>query len=208
EVFVTGSRIVRDGYDSPVPVTVVDSDVIERMGLVNAQDVVRLMPQNIANQSDATSGTSLSGNAGSAFANLRGLNSGGARTLTLVNGRRFVPSSDGGEVDLNLIPSVMIGRVETMAGGASAAYGSDAVAGVVNLILDDRLQGLKAQIDSGQSFEGDGQTTHAAAAYGFDFGGGRGRVVIGGEMQKNDGIETCAYSRDWCGEGWAIINNS
>jgi outer membrane receptor protein involved in Fe transport len=208
EVVVTGSRIVRNGYDSPVPVTVVDSDMINRLGLVNAQDVVRLMPQNIANQSDATSGISLSGNAGSAFANLRGLNSGGARTLTLVNGRRFVPSSDGGEVDLNLIPSVMIGRVETQAGGASAAYGSDAVAGVVNIILDDQFEGFKVQLDGGQSFEGDGGSTHVAAAYGLDFGGDRGRFVIGGEFQKNDGIERCSFARDWCGENWGWVTNT
>lgn len=208
EVVVTGSRLVQDGYDSPVPVTVVDSALIERMGQVNAQDIVRLMPQNIAGQSDATSGGALSANAGSAFANLRGLNPGnGTRTLTLVNGRRFVPSSDGGQVDLNLIPTVMIGRVETMAGGASAAYGSDAVAGVVNIILDDNLEGFKAQISSGETFEHDGQSTQAALAYGLDLGGGRGHLVVGGEYQKNDGIPQCYYARDWCHEGWAIFAN-
>jgi len=128
--------------------------------------------------------------------------------LTLVNGRRFVPSSDGGQVDLNLIPSVMIGRVETMAGGASAAYGSDAVAGVVNIILDDRLQGFKAQISSGETFEHDGKSTHAAMAYGLDLDGGRGRFIIGGEYQKNDGISNCYYARDWCNEGWGIFENA
>jgi iron complex outermembrane receptor protein len=208
EVVVTGSRLVQNGYNSPVPVTVVDADLIERMGQVNAQDVVRLVPQNIAGQSDATSGTALSANAGSSFANLRGLNPGnGTRTLTLVNGRRFVPSSDGGQVDLNLIPSVMIQRVETMAGGASAAYGSDAVAGVVNVILDDNLEGFKAQVSNGETFEHDGQSVHAAMAYGLDVAGGRGHLIIGGEYQRNEGIERCYFARDWCAEGWAIFAN-
>lgn len=143
-IVVTGSRIRRGGFDSPVPVTVVDAGLVEDLGQVNASEVVRLIPQNIATQSDAVAGLRFSADIGAAYANLRGLNPQfGTRTLTLVNTRRFVPTSDGGQVDLNLIPSIMIGRVETVTGGASAAYGSDAVAGVVNIILDNQLDGFK-----------------------------------------------------------------
>src|SRR5690606_40049331 len=102
-IIVTGSRISRSGFSSPVPVTVVDAGLIENLGQTNAADVVKLMPQNVAAQSDANSGVGLSVNAGSQFANLRGLNpTFGTRTLTLVNTRRFVATSEGGQVDLNL----------------------------------------------------------------------------------------------------------
>jgi outer membrane receptor protein involved in Fe transport len=209
EILVTGSRIKKDGFDSPVPVTVVDAGLIENLGQTNAAEVVRLMPQNISSQSDATSGTSLSANAGSQFANLRGLNpTFGTRTLTLVNTRRFIPTSDGGQVDLNLIPSVLIGRVETVTGGASAAYGSDAVAGVVNVILDNTLTGFKGQLDYGQTGRRDGKSFHGAAAYGFNFADGRGHVMVGGEYQRNKGIEQCADTRDWCAESWGTVLNS
>ena len=207
-IIVTGSRIGRSGFSSPVPVTVVNAGLIENLGQTNASDIVKLMPQNVAAQSDANSGVGLSVNAGSQFANLRGLNpTFGTRTLTLVNTRRFVATSEGGQVDLNLIPSVMIGRVETVTGGASAAYGSDAVAGVVNIILDDTLTGFKGQIDYGQTGRGDGKTFHGAAAYGLNFGGGRGHFMVGGEYQRNRGIEACANVRDWCAEGWTIVTN-
>jgi outer membrane receptor protein involved in Fe transport len=207
-IVVTGSRIVRDGFASPVPVTVVDAGLIADLGQTNAADVIRLVPQNVAAQSDANSGVSLNVNAGSQFANLRGLNpTYGTRTLTLVNTRRFVATSEGGQVDLNLIPSVMIGRVETVTGGASAAYGSDAVAGVVNIILDRNLTGLSAQVDYGQTGRGDGKTSHAAAAYGTRFADDRGHFMIGGEYQRNRGIEACFTARDWCAEGWTIVTN-
>jgi len=207
EILVTGSRIRANGDASPVPRTVIDARLITDLGQANAAEAVDLMPQNVASQSDATSGTSLSGNIGSSFANLRGLNpTFGTRTLTLVNSRRFVPSSDGGQVDLNLIPSVMIKRIETVTGGASAAYGSDAVAGVVNIILDDRLEGFKGQVDFGQTRYGDGRSAHAAAAYGLKLGP-RGRLIVGGEYQRNRGIAHCYRSRDWCADGWAILTN-
>ena len=207
-IVVTGSRIKRDGFDSPVPVTVVDSSLIENLGQANASEAVRLIPQNIATQSDAVSGLRYSADIGASYANLRGLNpTFGTRTLTLVNSRRFVPTSDGGQVDLNLIPSIMIGRVETVTGGASAAYGSDAVAGVVNIILDDKLTGFKGQVDYGQTGRGDGRTFHGAAAYGLSFGDGRGHILVGGEYQRNHGIENCFESRDWCKDGWAIMVN-
>ncbi len=208
DILVTGSRIKKDGFNSPVPVTVVDAGLIENLGQTSTQDVIRLIPQNIATQSDAVSGLRFSADIGAAYANLRGLNpTFGTRTLTLVNSRRFVPTSDGGQVDLNLIPSIMIGRVETVTGGASAAYGSDAVAGVVNILLDNNLTGFKGQIDYGQTGRGDGKTFHGAAAYGFKFAEDRGHFMIGGEYQRNKGIENCFQSRDWCRDGWAVMVN-
>jgi iron complex outermembrane receptor protein len=209
DIFVTGSRLRTDGYDSPVPLTVIDASLMQELGHGNASDAVRLIPQNVATQSDASSGNKIDGNIGAFYANLRGLNpSFGTRTLTLVNGRRFIPTSDGGAVDLNLIPSVMIARIETVTGGASAAYGSDAVAGVVNIVLDDRLTGFRAQADHGRTSRADGQTFHVGAAFGTGFAGGRGRLVLGGEYQDQRGIGHCAPERAWCAESWDVYTNA
>ncbi|MET0498672.1 MAG: TonB-dependent receptor [Steroidobacteraceae bacterium] len=209
EVTVTGSRVRRDGFDAPNPLTVVSSEQIEQLGQVNVAETLSLIPQNTAFQSDTNIGIIGSANIGSTFANLRGLNPFyGTRTLTLVDSRRFVPTSDGGAVDLNMIPSMLVSRIETITGGASAAYGSDAVAGVVNVILDKELNGVKSQMDYGETFRGDGQSKHAAIAAGMPFAGGRGHFLIGGEYQDNGGVGDCARERDWCAESWDIYTNS
>jgi len=207
-ILVTGSRIKKSAVDSPVPGTVMDSILMEDLAYNNTAEIVDLIPQNIATQSDATSGLRFSADVGAAYANLRGLNpTFGTRTLTLVNSRRFVPTSDGGQVDLNLIPSILIARVEAVTGGASAAYGSDAVAGAVNIILDNQLDGFKAQAGFGQTSRGDGQSVYGAAAYGVNFVDDRGHFMIGGEYQHKRGIFHCAETRDWCAEGWTVFGN-
>ena len=150
EVTVTGSRIKRDGFEAPTPLTVIGVEQMERLGQTNVAEVLASIPQNISTQSETTAGVFPTANVGSNFANLRGLNPvAGTRTLTLLDSRRFVPTSDGGAVDLNVIPSALIQRIESVTGGASAAYGSDAVGGVVNVILDKDFTGLKAQLDYG-----------------------------------------------------------
>ena len=188
-IVVTGTRIERSGgFNEPTPSTVFGGDQIADLAIVSAGDIVELMPQNTAVVSDAVAGITAGADVGASYANLRGLNpSLGTRTLTLVNTRRFVPTSDGGAVDLNLIPTAMIERVETVTGGASAAYGSDAVAGVVNIILARNLEGLRAQADYGQTFRGDGEGWHGSLVYGTRVGD-RGHLVIGGEYEKREGI--------------------
>ncbi|MBB5733291.1 outer membrane receptor protein involved in Fe transport [Altererythrobacter atlanticus] len=206
-IIVTGTRIKRDGFSEPTPATVFDAETTQDLGIVNAGDIVELIPQNTAFQSDATAGITAGADVGASFANLRGLNpDGGTRTLTLINSRRFVPTSNGGSVDLNMIPTAMIERVETVTGGASAAYGSDAIAGVVNIILDTDLEGLRLQADFGQTFRGDGKDYHASAVYGTSLGD-RGHVVIGGEYQRVKGIGDCSDVRLWCAEGWDLFTN-
>lgn len=208
-IIVTGTRIKRDGFSEPTPATVFDAETTRDLGIVNAGDIVELIPQNTAFQSDATAGITAGADVGASFANLRGLNpDGGTRTLTLVNSRRFVPTSNGGSVDLNMIPTAMIERVETVTGGASAAYGSDAIAGVVNIILDTDLEGLRLQADYGQTFRGDGKDYHASAVYGTSFADGRGHVVLGAEYQNVKGIGDCAAVRLWCAESWDVFSNS
>lgn len=208
-IIVTGSRIQRTGgFDQPTPATVFGAEQVADLGIVNAGDIVELIPQNTAFVSDAVAGITAGADVGASYANLRGLNpSLGTRTLTLVNTRRFVPTSDGGAVDLNLIPTAMIERVETVTGGASAAYGSDAIAGVINILLNTDLEGIRAQADYGQTFRGDGEGWHGSLVYGTRVGD-RGHLVVGGEYEKKEGIGDCSEVRLWCAEGWDVYTNA
>ncbi|MGZ3277726.1 MAG: TonB-dependent receptor domain-containing protein [Caulobacteraceae bacterium] len=208
EVVVTGSRIVRSTFNTPNPVTVIDQQQIQKLNLTNAGDVIAQLPQN----SNFFSGNNVglgNFNVGAQLANLRGLNPFfGTRTLTLMNTQRIVPTTTGGAVDVTLIPSQLIGRVDTETGGASAVYGSDAVAGVVNIILDTKLTGLKGQVDFGQTQYGDGQDGHVSLGYGHGFAGDRGHFIIGGEFENSASIGLCSQVRSsWCGTNEAVITN-
>src|SRR6185503_7987005 len=208
EILVTGSRVARSGFDSPQPVTAIDAQLIENLGLTNVGEVARTLPQNTPFFTETNVGVG-NFNVGAQLANLRGLNPFfGTRTLTLVDTRRVVPNSEGSAVDLTLIPSMLVERMEVVTGGASAAYGSDAIAGVVNVILDKDLEGLKPQLDYGQTTEGDGEDMHASFGFGMPFGdNGRGHMLIGAEFQQQDPIGPCATTRDWCAESWAVHTN-
>jgi iron complex outermembrane recepter protein len=208
EVVVTGSRVARSGFDSPQPLTTIDAEQVRNLGLVNVGDIARTMPQNTPFFTETNVGVG-NFNVGAQLANLRGLNPFfGTRTLTLVDTKRVVPNSEGSAVDLTLIPSMLVERMEVVTGGASAAYGSDAIAGVVNVILNKNLEGFRAQLDFGQTTESDGEDVHASFGFGTAFGqGDRGHLLIGAEYQSQDPIGPCATTRDWCAESWAIHTN-
>lgn len=196
EVVVTGSRIVRNGFTAPTPVTVVGSERLEQRAATNVGDVVNELPAFLASQTPAAQGLNANGPyVGGRMLNLRGLDP--KRTLVLVDGKRFVPSTTFGTVDTNMIPAALIDRVDVVTGGASAAYGSDAVAGVVNLLLDHRLVGFKGAIEGGASSRGDAQNQSYSLAWGGSFMGERGHVVLAGEYEQNDGVGKCQV-RDWC----------
>jgi len=208
EVVVTGSHIATSTFSTPTPVTVIDSKTIESLGLIDAGDIVNQMPANSNFTSSANIGL---GNfyIGAQFANLRGLDPFfGTRTLTLVNSERFVPTAAGGQVDLNVIPSIMIDRTETVTGGASAAYGSDAVAGVVNIILNNKFQGLKVQVDGGETTYSDGGDMHVAAMWGSALLDGRFHNVLAAEYEDAQGIGTCGEVRPWCQAAPAEFTNT
>lgn len=206
-IVITGSRIARTGFNEPSPITIIDAQQFEDLGQVSVGEILQTIPQN-SNFVSSTNVGRGNFNVGAQLANLRGLNPYyGTRTLTLVDGRRFVPSTNGGAVDTALIPAIMLERSEVVTGGASAIYGTDAVAGVVNLILAKKMEGFKAQVDYGISQEGDGEDFHAAAAGGFSFAGGRGNVVVGGEYQKSWEVGACSLVRDWCQDYVAIVTN-
>lgn len=203
EVTVTGSRIVRDGLTAPTPVTVVSAERFENLGATNIGQVLNTLPSFRATSNPQTSNIQPRA-AGTSLADLRGL--GTARTLVLLNGRRFIPSTLEGAVDLNQIPTLLLERSEVVTGGASAQYGSDAVAGVVNLILKQDLEGLRGRVQYGRTEEGDGTDYLAGIAGGTKFAGDRGHVTVALEYEKNEGTGDC-YSRDWCAKEYQVITN-
>ena len=172
DIVVTGSRIQRGGFTAPTPVTAIGRDRLEDTASSNIGDVLSQLPSFRATSSPSATQTTPGTAVGARVLELRGL--GAPRTLVLVNGRRFVPTTVQGTVDSNYIPGILIDRVDVVTGGASAAYGSDAVAGVVNFVLNNKLQGIRAEVQSGISQQGDDRTLFLAGAYGTSFAGGRG----------------------------------
>lgn len=204
EVTVTGSRIRRTtDFDTANLTTVVDDSYLQNLGIVNVGDAVSQLPSNVSNFTPNTTGNS-NFFAGSTIANLRGLNPFfGSRTLTLVDNRRFVPTNQGDGVDLNFIPSVLIDRIDSVTGGASAAYGSGAISGVQNIFLNRKLEGGRIDMDAYQTGQGDGDDKHMGLAFGHGFLDDRAHLVVGYEYQKTDPIK--CLDRDWCQEGNGFI---
>jgi len=204
QIVVTGSRIARSGFTAPTPVTVVDSARTQELAITNVADALNQLPSFRASTGPANVQTA-GGNVGAKILDLRGL--GAPRTLVLVDGRRFVPSTSEGTVDISLIPTILVRRAEVVTGGASAVYGSDAVAGVVNLILDRTMTGLKAEVQSGVSQRGDDSNRYAGLAWGTRLGD-RGNFVIAGEYEDNNGLAGCYEARDWCAQERSIVGNT
>ena len=188
----------------------IGADEIQAQAATNVADVLNDLPAFRAQSTPATTAIFI-GSAGAQTADLRGI--GGTRTLVLVDGRRFVGgvtqgnfTRPAGAVDLNMIPTSLVQRVEVVTGGASAAYGSDAVAGVVNLILDKEIQGIRLTAQQGISQRGDASETSLSVGAGTSFADGRGHVIFGGDYVKNRGVGDC-YTRTWCAEEYGPIAN-
>ncbi len=193
-IIVTGSRVERSGFTAPTPVTVVGAERLNSLGDSNVAQALNRLPAFRAQTTPMSQGYTQS-NLGSEILDLRAL--GAQRTLVLLDGRRVVPSTTQGTFDIGLIPNAIISRVEVVTGGASAAYGSDAVAGVVNLITDTRLNGIRASAEYGISDRGDNRQVKLSAAFGSDLLDGRGHFVLAGEYVDNNGVGDC-FSRSWC----------
>lgn len=174
EVTVTGSRIARRDLTSSTPIVTTTANELSESGRVNLESTLQQLPQFSPSRDEADNAGAFGGG-GRATVNLRGL--GENRTLVLLDGRRAPPSNGSMVVDLNAIPLGVIESVEIITGGASAAYGSDAVAGVVNIRTRD-VKGLEIQAAYGESFEGDGARKDISIAYGNEFAEGRGSAVL------------------------------
>jgi len=208
EVIVTGSRIQRaEGFEAPTPLTVVSAEEMRKTGDTSVAASLNRIPSFRAQTTPAASIFG-AGNAGAYVLDLRFL--GANRTLVLVDGRRFVPATRDGTFDAGLIPNALVERVEVVTGGASAAYGSDAVAGVVNMILDKNFTGIRTQLQFGQTSESDADEVQASLAGGTSLFGGRGHIVAGIDYLKNGAAGDC-FSRSWCSPNgkasWYLIGN-
>ena len=205
DIVVTGTRVVRNGFQSPTPLTVLTIEDIQNSSPTNnLADFVNQIPSVAGSVRPANSTLAISsGLAGINALNLRNL--GEVRTLVLLDGRRSVGSSLTGLVDVNDFPQALVKSVEVVTGGASAAYGSDAVAGVVNFVLDKTYTGLKVAIDSGISDRGDSYNYSLSVAGGTAFAGGRGHLLVSGEVAHRDGIFD--VDRDWNQIGYRTVGN-
>jgi iron complex outermembrane receptor protein len=199
EVIVTGSRIKRAGFDTLQAAFSTGAKEIQERGYTNIIQALDETPGFAASGMNPVGTNQTTFGSGQAFADFFGL--GSNRTLTLVNGRRFVtsntpaggnagnPGGAGLQVDLNVIPVGLVERVETVAIGGAPVYGSDAIAGTVNIILKDDFQGLEASAQYGITGEGDAESQSYRLMVGGNFAEGRGNAVIGAEFAKQDGIQ-------------------
>ena len=200
DVIVTGSRIRRDPLDQTSPVITLDDAAIQRTGLTSVADVLQRLPSAAGGLNTKVNNSGNLGNppdgggvgAGSAEIDLRYLSA--KRTLVLVDGLRYVNGTSGSgipaTVDLNTIPASMIERIEVLQAGASPLYGSDAIAGVVNIITKQRQKGLRLSGQFGTFRAGDGHTYNLDASYGIQNAGTGTSLVFGGSYVNQKAVRS------------------
>jgi len=184
-IVVTGSRISSNGYQAPTPVTVASATELLKSSPTSIPDGLNKLPQFIGsagpNRQANIFGTPNHGN----VLNLRGI--GPTRTLILLDGVRAPPTTYQNTVDVNVFPSLLVQRVDVVTAGASSVYGSDAVSGVVNFVLDSKFTGLKGVLQGGITDRGDGQNFRFGLAGGRDFLNGRAHVVASVDINVQNG---------------------
>ena len=199
-IVVTGSRTIRNGNDSPTPLTVVSMEQLQTSAPSNVPDALNKLPVFATSRGQSTinnASTNASGN----FLNLRGF--GVIRTLILFDGKRVAPTAADGTVNVDTLPQMLMKRVDVVTGGASAVYGSDAITGVVNFVLDRKFKGLRADIQSGISQRGDGKSFKAGVAAGTDLLDGRGHFEASFEHFRKDGLSH--FSRDFSSSVYGTV---
>ena len=176
-ITITGSRIKSPNLLSASPLQILEASDIDASGIANIQELLLDNPTFGSPALSRTNSNFLTSGGGAATVDLRDL--GSARTLVLVNGRRMVAGRPGtSAVDMNTIPAQFIERVEILTGGASSVYGSDAVAGVVNLVLKDEMEGFEFDAQYGESKEGDDTETQVSLTAGMDSANGKGNIMF------------------------------
>lgn len=190
EIVVTGSRLIRQDFTAISPITTVDQDVIQLSGNPTLEDTINMYPQL---NPDTTSASNQSGGDGVLAPDLRGL--GAVRTLVLVDGKRFIPASSTGLADMAVIPDMMVERIEIVTGGASAVYGSDAIAGAVNFILRDDFEGVDVRYQWGEASRGDATTNKLDFMFGANTAEGDGNITL--YASYTDRKPVYMEDRDW-----------
>ncbi|MDB5452578.1 MAG: hypothetical protein JWO33_1156, partial [Caulobacteraceae bacterium] len=189
ELVITGSRIRRTEFNSPSPVSVITAESASLQGIVDTSSILQSSVLGATSQqiNNNFTGFVTTGGGGANTLSLRGL--GAQRSLTLINGRRAGPAGVGGTVgpfDLNTIPSSLIDRVEIVTGGASSIYGSDAIAGVVNIFTKTNNDKLEMSVYGNAPFDKGGEQYRASISKGWTFD--RGYVSAAAEYYKNEGL--------------------
>lgn len=203
-VRVSGSRVVSQAFTAPTPVASIEREQIDLAAPNNIVDLVNTMPSMVGDRTTTAGNNAISsGSTGMSRLNLRGL--GSDRTLVLVDGRRHVGSTLQGNVDANVLPNALIRSVDVVTGGASSVYGSDAVAGVVNFLLDTHYTGTKGYVQLGESARGDDAQVNVGASFGTPFADGRGHLLFNAEHATSDGVDS-VRERDWW-QSWGVMAN-
>lgn len=188
EILVTGSRIRTGRQNTSIPVSTLSSEQIKLSGSLNVEDVLNTMPQFVPSRTSSTNSTANPTATGAATLNLRGL--GDARNLVLVNGRRYTIFDSSQTTDINTIPVALVQRIDVVTGGASAVYGSDAIAGVTNFILRDDYEGTEFRAQYNLTGEGDGDIADLSVTFGSNFADDRGNAVVSFNYFDRDSILT------------------
>ena len=188
EVVVTGSHIPRPNLEQPTPVSTISQQFIQNAGTPNLGDILAQLPAIGFNNTVRANSNNFGDGAGLSLASLRDL--GPNRTLVLVDGQRHVAGDiSTNAVDLNSIPTALVDHVEVITGGASAIYGSDAVTGVINIILKKSFEGIEANAEVGGYDEGYGQKYNASVTAGHSFLDGKLNIAVTGFYTKEAGID-------------------
>ena len=185
-VVVTGSRVIKNGNNSPTPLTVVNVEQMLKLQPTNIAEALSTLPAFAGSRvATGNPGTGTTNNAANVM-NLRGL--GFTRNLILYDGHRVPPSTQDGLVDIDMIPQMLLKRVDIVTGGVSAVYGSDAISGVVNFVTDTRFNGLKLNVQGGISSRNDDKTYDIGIAGGRDLFGGKGHIEASYQYRDDPGI--------------------
>ena len=199
QVTVTGSRVISDITLSPTPLTVVTAEQLQATTPSTIPDALNKLPDFIGGFNPRRQGNG-SENGSANTLNLRNL--GQARTLILLDGQRVAPSNAGGTVDVDSLPQMLVSRVDVVTGGASAVYGSDAVAGVVNFILDKKFDGFKYDINAGISKYGDAAEQRIGFAWGTELFGGKGHYEMSARYFNQDMVPMAARPYSYQNNSW------
>lgn len=209
-IIVTGSRVVTNGDAAPTPLTIVTADELVLQSPSNLPDALNKLPQFADLGQGQSAATSPLTNGAANTLNLRSF--GAQRNLVLFNGIRVPPTSTDGSVDINVLPQILIQKVDVVTGGASAVYGSDAITGVVNFVVDDTFTGVKTSAQVGTSSREDNDSWKVGVAAGFNmFADERGHFEVAYEHYHSDGLpiteSRSAGAAYWVAEGSGTQSN-
>jgi outer membrane receptor protein involved in Fe transport len=203
-ITVTGSRTITEAVRSPTPITSVDIGMIGVTTPSDTADALNKLPNILGGRTPRNQGNGSTNNGGNTLS-LR--NFGPSRTLVMLDGHRVAPNNQDGSVNIDTLPQMLVERVDIVTGGASAIYGSDAVAGVVNFVLDKDFTGLSFKSDYGKSKYGDGEEYQFGAAWGTSLFSDRGHFEMAARVRHQDMIpqKDRPYGED--GQTWLLTGN-